>query len=208
MLVEVTSRKRIKDQIIENNSKETETTYGGYKGNTTLQPLEAPNGVEENPAESYQPPTDEGDQQPEAPYSFQQPEYGYQQQPLSLSQQPYESPPVGEMSAYERTSLGIRVCTAAWLSYLGGWVTGLILLLLEKENRIVRFHAMQFLIFFGVMSIHGVQLHSLSWFHRERVGVVSFVCWIVLMITAARGRYYKLPIIGDYAEQWANADKG
>jgi len=26
-----------------------------------------------------------------------------------------------------------------------------------------------------------------------------------LMVKAARGRYYKLPIVGDYAEKWANS---
>jgi uncharacterized membrane protein len=25
------------------------------------------------------------------------------------------------------------------------------------------------------------------------------------MVKAARGRYYKLPIVGDYAEKWANS---
>ena len=37
------------------------------------------------------------------------------------------------------------------------------------------------------------------------LGFVSFICWIVLIVKAARGRYYKLPIIGDYAEKWANS---
>ena len=33
------------------------------------------------------------------------------------------------------------------------------------------------------------------------VGLVSFVCWIVLMVRASRGMYYKLPVIGDYADR-------
>ena len=41
--------------------------------------------------------------------------------------------------------------------------------------------------------------------HTPYVGFVSFICWIVLIVKAARGRYYKLPIIGDYAEKWANS---
>ena len=99
---------------------------------------------------------------------------------------------------------------AGWLSYLGGWVTGLIFLLLKRENRFVRFHAMQSLIFFGAMSMvtsvfsHIPLLGSLS----AGLGFVSFICWIVLMVAAARGRYYKLPVIGDYAEKWANSSRG
>ena len=36
------------------------------------------------------------------------------------------------------------------------------------------------------------------------VGLVGFIGWIVLMVAAHRGRYYKLPLFGNYAEQLAN----
>jgi len=36
------------------------------------------------------------------------------------------------------------------------------------------------------------------------IGLVSFVGWIVLMIMAFQGKYFKLPIVGDYAEKYAN----
>ena len=36
------------------------------------------------------------------------------------------------------------------------------------------------------------------------MGLVGFIGWIVLMVAAHRGRYYKLPLIGDVAEQLAN----
>jgi uncharacterized membrane protein len=36
------------------------------------------------------------------------------------------------------------------------------------------------------------------------VGLVGFIGWIVLMVAAHRGRYYKLPLFGDVAEQLAN----
>ena len=103
--------------------------------------------------------------------------------------------------------MGMRASAAGWLSYLGGWVTGLIFLLLKRENRFVRFHAMQSLIFFGAMSmVTTVFSHiPLLSFIGAGLGFVSFICWIVLIVKAARGRYYKLPIIGDYAEKWANS---
>ena len=106
--------------------------------------------------------------------------------------------------------MGIGARTAGLLSYLGGWVTGLIFLLLKRENRFVRFHAMQSLIFFGAMSMVTTvfsQIPLLS-FIGDGLGFVTFICWIVLMVAAARGRYYKLPIIGDYAEKWANSWRG
>ena len=106
--------------------------------------------------------------------------------------------------------MGMGTRFAGWLSYLGGWVTGLIFLLLKRENHFVRFHAMQSLIFFGAMSMVTTVLSHipLLGFIGAGLGFVSFICWIVLMVKAARGRYYKLPIIGDYAEKWANSWKG
>jgi uncharacterized membrane protein len=71
----------------------------------------------------------------------------------------------------------------------------------------VRFHAMQSLIFFGAMSIATTVFTHIPFPGSlgSGLGFVSFICWIVLIVKAARGRYYKLPIIGDYAEKWANA---
>ena len=105
--------------------------------------------------------------------------------------------------------MGMRASAAGWLSYLGGWITGLIFLLLKRENRFVRFYAMQSLIFFGAMSMVTTVLSHipLLGFIGAGLGFVSFICWIVLIVKAARSRYYKLPIIGDYAEKWANSLK-
>ena len=43
----------------------------------------------------------------------------------------------------EKTSTGLEANLAAALSYLVGFVTGIIFLLVEKDNKFVRFHAMQ-----------------------------------------------------------------
>ena len=186
---------------MENYSNEAHTPYGGYRGAATAQPLEAPNDFQASSPESYHPPAEGGYQQQEQFYGSQQ-HYGYQQ--------PYFAPPAGYSSPYERTSMGRGARTAGWLSYLGGWVTGLIFLLLKREDRFVRFHAMQSLIFFGAMSIATTVFSyiPLLGFIGEGLAFVSFICWIVLMVAAARGRYYKLPIIGEYAEKWANSWKG
>jgi uncharacterized membrane protein len=62
----------------------------------------------------------------------------------------------------EKTSTGLEQNTAALLSYLFTWVTGLIFYLLEKDNKYVRFHAMQS-IFFGIaMVVAGVVLVILT----------------------------------------------
>ena len=181
---------------MKNYSKEAYTPYDGYRGADTAQPHEAPHDVPESFAESYHPPVDGRYQQQEQFYAFQQ-SYGYQQ--------PYFAPPAGTISPYERTAMGMKARTAGWLSYLFGWVTGLIILLLERENRFARFHAMQSLIFFGAMGIATTMFSHIPFLSSigTGLGFVSFICWIVLIVAARRGRYYKLPIIGDLAEKWA-----
>jgi uncharacterized membrane protein len=186
---------------MKNYSGETLTPYGGYRGAATVQPLDAPNDVQASAPESFQPPSGGGYQQQEQLYPTQQHFYGYQQ--------PYSAPPAGYTSPYEMPQVRMRAPAAGWLSYLGGWVTGLIFLLLKRENAFVRFHAMQSLIFFGALGILTTAFSHIAFLSSigAGLGFVTFICWIVLIVKAARGKYYKLPIIGEYAEKWANSLK-
>ena len=132
------------------------------------------------------------------PYTPGQQQYGYQQQ-----QQQYAPQYAGDVGPYEITSLGIKTRNAGLLCYLFGWVTGLIFLLLERENHFVRFHAMQSLLFFGILSLASGVLSYLPYFGFivGALGLVMFVGWIVMMVKAHRGEYYKLPLFGDLAER-------
>jgi uncharacterized membrane protein len=167
--------------LMENYSNEANPLYGGYRGAATAQPLETSNDFQASSPEGYHSPSERGYQQQEKLHSSQQYD-SYRPQ--------YLAPPA-----------------SGWLSYLGGWVTGLLFLLLKRGNGFVRFHAMQSLIFFGAMSLVTTVFNHIPFLGSigSGLGFVSFICWIVLMVKAARGRYYKLPIIGDYAEKWANA---
>jgi uncharacterized membrane protein len=123
-------------------------------------------------------------------------------------QQPYGIPPSGG------TSMGMAQNTEAGLSYVLGWITGLIFFLGEKQNRFVRFHAMQSILFFGsvsilnvILNIAGSSVHSLGIAFSclsGIVGIASLVIWVILMINAFQGKYFKLPVVGDYAEKYAN----
>ena len=99
---------------------------------------------------------------------------------------------------------------AGLLSYLGIWITGLVFILIEKENKFVRFHAMQSIVTFGAFTVLWIPFSILSQMDILRVlfgilqavtGVLAFVLWIVLMIKAYQGERYKLPIAGDIAEK-------
>ncbi|WP_287268020.1 DUF4870 domain-containing protein [Thermogemmatispora sp.] len=128
----------------------------------------------------------------------------YGQQPYGMS---------GAAGTLGPTSMGMEANMAAGLSYLVGWITGLIFYLSEKQNRFVRFHAMQSIIWFAALTILIVALDVLGMIPfvglltfclSGLVGLVGFVSWIVLLIMAFQGKYFKLPIIGDYAERYAN----
>ena len=110
---------------------------------------------------------------------------------------------------------------AGLLCYVLGWVTGLVFFLIDKRP-FVRFHAMQSLVTFG--AFHVIQLMFVmggmtggtmggmmgrfmygggTWMFLGLVNVLLFVAWIVCMIKAYQGERFKLPIIGDIAENFA-----
>jgi uncharacterized membrane protein len=109
--------------------------------------------------------------------------------------------------------MGMQPNIEAGLSYVFGWVTGLIFFLMEKQNRFVRFHAMQSILFFGGLTVAQIILNVFGHFPvlgffagllGAALGIIGLVGYIVLLINAFQGKYFKLPIVGDYAEKYAN----
>ena len=102
------------------------------------------------------------------------------------------------------TSLNMKPNVAALLSYLAGLLTGIIFFLLEKENKFVRFHALQSIITFGgffVLNIILGFIPAIGWSLMPLIGVVQLVVWIILMVKAYNGELFKLPVVGDIAEK-------
>ncbi|WP_318010792.1 hypothetical protein [Bacillus sp. RAR_GA_16] len=58
-----------------------------------------------------------------------------------------------------KTSSGLEENVAGLLTYVLGFVTGIIFLLIEKENKFVRFHAMQSIVVFGAFFIASLVLN-------------------------------------------------
>jgi uncharacterized membrane protein len=104
----------------------------------------------------------------------------------------------------------------AALSYVGFWFTGLLMLLFVRENRFIRFHAVQSLLFFGgVMSLYIIAPFAFMpfWDITELVPIIAFlgfltvtlvaaIAWFVGLIGALTGKCFKLPLAGDLAELW------
>ena len=111
------------------------------------------------------------------------------------------------------TGTGLAPNVASFLCYLLTWVTGLIFLLIEKENKVVRFHAIQAIglgAAWGVLWIVAIPLGSISFVGALIMfaaylflGVGMVILWILLMVRAYQGQMTRLPIIGDIAARYA-----
>ena len=103
-----------------------------------------------------------------------------------------------------KTTLGLAENIEAVLCYMLGWLTGIIFLILEKENIFIRFHALQslttFLSLFIISTIAGL-IPLLGGILAILIAPVSVFLWLFLMYKAYRGEKYKLPLIGNWVEQ-------
>jgi len=94
---------------------------------------------------------------------------------------------------------GLPKNTAAALSYVLGWVTGLIFLLIEKDS-FVRFHAAQSIVVFGILTVI-VLIPGIGWVIAPLAWIVGFVLWLVLIFKAYQGEEFKLPWVGNVAKK-------
>ena len=121
------------------------------------------------------------------------------------------------------TTFVISADTAAGFSYLLWWLTGLTVYFAERNNRYVRFHALQAILLTSVFTVLGVLtfvldalLHDVArathWtvFAALGNGVAVLVVvlgivvpWLGTMIGAWTGHHIRWPIVGAYAERYA-----
>src|ERR1041384_43225 len=124
-----------------------------------------------------------------------------------------------------KSSTGLDENIAALLSYIFGWVSGLIFFLIEKDSRLVRFHAMQSLLYNVLVAIVFIVLWVVLfvlWMIAAQISgaltglltilstllwVVIFIAvtigWIFCLIKAFQSQYFKLPVIGNFAEKFS-----
>ena len=113
------------------------------------------------------------------------------------------------------TSTGIEPNIAAALSYMLGLITGIIFLVLEKDNKYVRFHAAQsiavsaiiIVISIGVSMVSSVLVFIpvLGWLAvlilTLGLSIGTFILWVLLMIKAYQGEEWELPVAGGFARR-------
>lgn len=110
----------------------------------------------------------------------------------------------------KKTDLKVDENIACFLCYILGWISGLVVLLIEKKNAMVRFHAMQSIIVFGSLSILGIVLSFQPFFGLPLMSLVhlaAVVLWVILMVKAYRGENFPLPLIEELAKDWSKKFK-
>ena len=116
-------------------------------------------------------------------------------------------------SAGAAAGTGLEENVAGLLCYVLGWVTGLVFFLIDKRP-FVRFHAMQSIITFGALFLLQWVFIWGSWFSGfvgyalmgmmgMLIWMALLVCWILCMVKAYQGQRFKLPVVGDLAENFS-----
>ncbi|MFN2533217.1 MAG: DUF4870 domain-containing protein [Pyrinomonadaceae bacterium] len=137
-----------------------------------------------------------------------------------------ENPPLGQQS-----SIGLAPNVAAALSYI--WIVGLIFFFIEKENKFIRFHGMQSVLYGAMWFVIMIVLGILSFIIAiiggvaataagDAGGVIGLLLWLLYLVVwmiipliyliglllgaikAYQGKWFKFPIIGNIAEKIAS----
>ncbi len=101
---------------------------------------------------------------------------------------------------------GLAPNVASGLAYVLTFVTGVLFFMLDRRPE-VRFHAMQSILFGLAWLVVSVLRQVVGFFPLDILLFLLYlgglVAWVVLMVQAFQGNHFKLPYIGDLAEQQA-----
>jgi len=133
-----------------------------------------------------------------------------------------------------KSALGLDGNLAAAIGYPIG-ILAIICLIMEKENRFVKFHALQSILLHVAMMVVGIGLAIVFMIIGIVLGVaaaaanssagggiagifglLSFLIWMIILVAyvgglimaavkAYNGVHYKLPIVGNLAEKWTSS---
>ncbi|MGQ0540374.1 MAG: DUF4870 domain-containing protein [Blastocatellia bacterium] len=116
----------------------------------------------------------------------------------------------------QKSALGLDGNVTALIGYII-WIVALILIFIEKDNKFVRFHAFQsvlfgvtFIVIFVALAIVTGVLAFVSGTLATLFSLLYILVWlaalggiILLCVKSFQGQMFKLPVIGDLAEKWS-----
>ncbi|MBU4314338.1 MAG: DUF4870 domain-containing protein [Actinobacteria bacterium] len=113
----------------------------------------------------------------------------------------------------KKSSTGMEPKIAVLLAYLFSWLGGLIILLIEKENRFVKWNALQALIL-GIVEVACIFVISfilglipyIGWFFFSWLGwVLAGVAWIfaiIAIVMGFQGKTFRIPGVSSLADKY------
>jgi uncharacterized membrane protein len=118
-----------------------------------------------------------------------------------------------------KATFGLDENVASAATYVLGWVTGIIFFVMEKDNKTVRFHAMQSILTFlplmilwwiigsvysmmiiGAGMYGAVGMWGILSLISLLISIIMLLLWLFLMYKAYTGEKFKVPIAGEIAE--------
>jgi uncharacterized membrane protein len=115
------------------------------------------------------------------------------------------------------SSTGLSPHTASILVYAAAWLTAIIFLILERDSRLVRFHALQAAYAFGILCLIAAGCGALTvisaFYSRaafqffavasEVAWVATVVIWVIALVCVARNAAWRMPLIARLADRRA-----
>jgi uncharacterized membrane protein len=105
-----------------------------------------------------------------------------------------------------KSSTGLQTNVAGLLCYLGAWVTGIIFLIIEKEDKTVRFHAIQSIVVFGfinILMIVFLRIPFVNLFMMPILWIIWVIAWIALMLMTYQGKKTRVPVAANIADSYS-----
>ncbi len=105
------------------------------------------------------------------------------------------------------SSTGLQSNIAGALTYVFGFVTGIIFMVVERKDEFVRFHAIQSTIISVILLALSTLLSNVPIFGgliALLIGPASFILWVFLIYKAYKNEWFELPIIGKIAKDQAD----
>lgn len=147
--------------------------------------------------------------------------------PIEPTPAPASGAPGGKTSFMELDSnVAAMLCYVSYFVCCLGLVLGIVFVVTEKENRFVKFHALQSLLLFALLAVLGIILNILTYVMGMVLnlvvgfgwiaGILTWVLGVILLliffifliigaIKSYSGQWFKLPILGNFA--WSVVNK-
>ena len=127
---------------------------------------------------------------------------------MSKASEPPPPVPAPQAASSKTAQVGaLDENVAGALAYLV--IIAIVWMVLEpyNKNRFVRFHSIQAIalavVSIGLSIVLGF-IPVLGWIVLLFLPFVMFVVWVICFVKAYQGQMFKLPLLGDFAEQQAN----